>query len=76
MTTYDLLKTIEPNQFNEFVRIGIIAPEWKRWMKVYENFREHCKDMGRMEAYIAAGEKYYTSSDNVRKIVRRMETAV
>lgn len=76
MNTYDLLKTIEPKRFAELVRIGIITPEWKRWKLVYEYFQECRAKMGRMEAYIAAGEKYYTSSDNVRKIVRRMEAAV
>ena len=76
MTTYELLKTIDADKFNLLVRNKILMPEWRRWLKAYEYFTECCKKTGRMEAYIAAGEKFYISSEQVRRIVRRMETGV
>ena len=72
MTTYDLLRTIEPAQMNEFVRAGIIAQEWRRALRVYEYFRECCKKTGKMDAYDLTGEKFCMSDENVRKIIRRL----
>jgi hypothetical protein len=72
MTTYDLLRTIEPTRMNEFVRAGIIAQEWRRSVRVYEYFMECCKKTGKMDAYDLTGEKFCMSDENVRKIIRRL----
>lgn len=76
MTTYDLLKTIDPNRLNTLVRVGIIAQEWRRAVHIYDYFQQMCKTTGRMDAYDLTGQKFYMSDENVRKIVRRLQAEV
>lgn len=76
MTTYELIKTIEPNKLNTLVRAGIVSPEWRRSVLVYDYFIEMCKTTGRMDAYDLTGQKFYMSDENVRKIVRKLQVRV
>ena len=76
MTIYELLQTIEPEQLNRMVRAGIITPEWRRSLRVYNYFTEQCQYTGKMDAYDLTGQKFYMSDENVRKIIRRLNTAV
>lgn len=76
MTTYELIKTIEQSKLNALVRAGIISPEWRRSVLVYDYFIEMCKTTGRMDAYDLTGQKFYMSDENVRKIVRKLQVQV
>lgn len=76
MTTYELIKSIEPGKLNTLVRAGVISPEWRRSIQVYDYFNEMCKTTGRMDAYDLTGQKYYMSDENVRKIVRKLQVRV
>lgn len=76
MTTYELIKAIEPSKLNALVRAGIISPEWRRSVLVYDYFIEMCKTTGRMDAYDLTGQKFYMSDENVRKIVRKLQVRV
>lgn len=76
MTTYELLKTIEPNRLNTLVKVGIIAQEWRRAVRIYDYFQQMCKTTGRMDAYDLTGQKFCMSDENVRKIVRRLQAQV
>lgn len=76
MTTYELLKTIETGKLNTLVKAGIISPEWRRSVQVYDYFAEMCKTTGRMDAYDLTGQKFYMSDENVRKIIRKLQAQV
>lgn len=76
MTTYELIKTIDTGKLNTLVRAGIVSPEWRRSVQVYDYFNEMCKTMGRMDAYDLTGQRFYMSDENVRKIIRKLQTQV
>lgn len=73
MTTYELIKGIPEDRRNELISAGIIPAQWARYMLIYEFVTARIgAGINKMDAYSLAGEKYYTSEENVRRIVARM----
>lgn len=73
MTTYDLIKTLDAEKRDSLIRAGIIPEQWTRFVLIYE-YWQRLVDGGvpKMDAYWQAGEKYFASDCNVRRIVSRM----
>lgn len=73
MTTYELIKGIPQHDRERLISAGIIPAQWARYMLIYEHVTTSIQSgMNKMDAYSLAGEKYYTSEENVRRIVARM----
>lgn len=76
MTIYELMKSIEPSKLSALVGAGIIPPEWKRAVSVYEHYLKLCSTHGKMDSYDLTGERFFMSDENVRRIVRKMKREV
>lgn len=73
MTTYELIKSIPDSKRGELIEAGIIPVQWVRYVCIYEYVTEKITSgVNKMDAYSLAGEKFYTSEENVRRIVARM----
>ncbi len=74
MTTYELAKTLEPEQIETLTKAGIVKSNIGRYIYIYELWIELLnKGLSRMEAYDEIGKKCFTCEENVRKIVSYMQ---
>lgn len=77
MTTYELALSIDTPTRQRMVAAGILPYSLERHIYIYEQFtRCLASGMSKMDAYIFVGEKTFTSDENVRKIVAKMQKEV
>lgn len=76
MTVYELIRKMEPGMLERLVKAGVMTPEWRRSVLIYDYFTVMCGRTGRMDAYDLTGQKFYMSDENVRKIIRRLSAPV
>lgn len=77
MTTYELAKSIDEATRKKMVDAGMLPYSLNRHIAIYEQFVRAVSDgMSKMDAYIVIGQKTFTSDENVRKIVAKMQKEV
>ena len=74
MTTYELAKTLGKEQMESLAKNGILAPNICRYVYIYEMWRDFVSSgMSKVEAYSETGRRCYTSDENIRKIIYKMQ---
>lgn len=77
MTVYELAKTLDAEQLEKMTKAGIVAASVTRYVFIYEKFVRLLKEgFGTMEAYAEISQTCFTSEENVRKIIRKMQSEI
>ncbi|MCD8293686.1 MAG: hypothetical protein LUE27_00355 [Clostridia bacterium] len=77
MTVYELAITLTSEERSRLTEAGLMPRSVERYVYVYEMWRGLVADgTSKMDAYEQVSERCYTCVENVRKIVRRMESQV
>ncbi len=77
MTVYELINGIPDNEFDKYIKAGIVSSKWKRYMDIFEYFTERVKNGdGRMQVYLDASDKFFMNEDNIRKVISTMKREV
>ena len=74
MTTYELAKTLTPEQIEAFTKAGIVKSNVTRYIYIYELWIDLLSaGLSKMDAYYQIGQRCYTCEENVRKIICYMQ---
>lgn len=77
MTAYELTISIDKDTRTRLAAAGILWRSIERDMHIYERFIAlRGEGRSKRDCYMAIGEKTFTSAENVRKIVEKMQKEV
>ncbi len=77
MTVYELAVSVPEGKRAELTAAGLMPATVERYVYVYRAVRERlAAGDSKMDAYETVSQKCYTSVENVRKIVRKMEEQI
>lgn len=77
MTVYELAMTIPAERRASLALCGIVGKSLERYIYIYELYlKKTGGGESRMQAYTDISQECYTSEDNVRRIVRKMQQEI
>lgn len=77
MTVYELARKIAGPDLDRLMQAGLVNRTTGRQLQIYEMFSEQVRrGVSRMQAYTNIAEEYFTSEENVRKIIRKYRSRV
>lgn len=77
MTVYELAMTIPAERRESLALCGIVGRSLERYIYIYGLYlKKVAEGESRMQAYTDISSECFTSEENVRKIVRKMQQEV
>lgn len=77
MTVYELAVSMPKEQRRKMAEAGLLSSSIERYIYIYELWLSLRNDgYARMDSYTVVSMRCYTSEENVRKIIRKMQKEV
>lgn len=72
MSNFEFLSALDPITFKKLIASNVIRPTVEREMEIYKYFNNIAPQVGRMQARMDTADKFCTSEETVKRVIRRL----
>ncbi len=72
MSIYERILHIDENTFDRLMSTGFMRANAKRDLQIYEYYLAECEKHGSMQAITNAAEKFFLSTDHIKRVIYRV----
>ena len=72
MSNFEFLSGLETSTFQKLIDSNVIRPTVRKEMEIYAYFNSVAARLGRMQARTAAAEKFCTSEETIKRVIKRL----